>query len=142
MNGPARPRLALLGRHVARGLLEAYVNAPPLNVNCWAPPRSRVWRSDVWSLAFPRYPLPEDFRRDPDAAKRQGLTRYVTEYNERMRALAAREPGRVLLLRTEELDDPATRRRMGDFLGVEVGAAPVRLNIQTTSDSHAAAYQF
>jgi hypothetical protein len=78
--------------------------------------------------------LPEGARRYPVKAKEDLVRRYVVEYNDRLRQLAARMPDRVLLLRTEELDTPATRRRISEFVGLPVGTAKVHLNMGTDAD--------
>ena len=38
-------------------------------------------------------------------------------------------PDRVLLLATEDLDSPATRAQITDFLQLQVGAQPIRRNV-------------
>ncbi len=53
------------------------------------------------------------------------------EYNARLQALAERLPDRILLLRTEELDLPATRQKISEFVRLPVGLSKVRLNVCT-----------
>ena len=62
------------------------------------------------------------------------IERYVSDYNERLRALTAGYPRHLLLLRTEELDLAATRDDISEFLGLPVTREKLRLNLGTMTD--------
>lgn len=118
------------------------VTAKPRDHNHWVLPHNGLWYSDRWSPTFPQYAPPGDAVDDPAKAKSALIRRYVTEYNERLQTWAARAPGRVLLLRTEELGSPETRRRIADFIGLPPGAREIRLNVGTVADSQSTAFWF
>lgn len=115
--------------------VKSYMKIIPKTDNRWVAPYNGIWVSELWDPTYPHYEIPADARRDPDAAKRAHIRRYVVEYNERMRALAERDPERILLLRTEDLDDPATRQTISAFVGVPLAEESVRLNVHTSHDS-------
>jgi hypothetical protein len=105
------------------------------SLNHWA-----TWPNDIWAASpgdpsLPSYEIPPTADSDPDAAKRAMLRRYVSEYNESLVRLAAAQPQRVLLVRTEDLSDPDSYARMSDFLGCELRMPSVSLNVGTSSDS-------
>ena len=114
----------------------------PRDHNHWVTPRNRLWHRDRFDPSFPQYPMPEDAARNPEVAKEQLIRRYVSEYNDRLRGLAAHSPERILLLRTEELDDAATRQRISKFLGLPVGAEPLRLNTKSVTDAQSTEFWF
>jgi hypothetical protein len=99
-----------------------------------AAPHNGLWNSTRWSATNPGYDVPAGARDNPDEAKVAIIRRYVAEYNERVRAMAAREPRRFLLLRTEELDDLAARQKIEAFVGLPVTKAPIRLNVGSADD--------
>jgi len=94
-----------------------------------------LWNTNRWSTTRPAYRPPASAKADPDAAKVDLIRRYVVEYNERLRTLAARTPERFLLLATEELDSVATRQKIGDFLNLPVTETAVRLNVGMALES-------
>ena len=94
-----------------------------------------VWLANSWSPILNGYAVPDGARKDRDGARRSLYRRRIIDYKERMDALAARHPGRVLLLRTEELDEAATRTKIADFTGVPVTTSHIRLNAGNANDS-------
>jgi hypothetical protein len=114
--------------------VRSWVQVSHADTNHFVPPHNGIWLPDRWDPLYPHYDLPEGARRNPQQVLEQLVRRYVVEYNERLHALAARLPDRVLLLQTEELDRKATRRRIADFVGLPVGSTHVRLNVGTQSD--------
>jgi hypothetical protein len=115
--------------------VRSWMQVSPADINHFVAPYNRVWLSDRWDPLYPHYEVPGDAKRNPAMAKEQLVRRYVREYNERLHALAARLPDRVLLLRTEELDLPKTREELSRFIGLPVSLEPRRLNIGVDSDS-------
>lgn len=111
------------------------ITTEPWNFNYWVVPRNRIWQYDRWYPTHPNYPLPPHARRSPASAKEGLIRRYVTEYNDRLKQLAAEMPQRILLLRTEELNLPKTRERISHFLGASVGGEAVHLNVNTIADA-------
>lgn len=112
------------------------------SLNHWAVPGNGVWMlspADPW---YPSYAAPGNSADDPDAAKRAMITRYVAEYNQALERTADAYPGRVLLVRTEELSDPATYRAMSDFAGCEVIAPSAALNVGNTADGNQPEFTF
>jgi hypothetical protein len=57
------------------------------------------------------------------------IRQYVTDYNNRLKFLAERTPERMLLLRTEDLSEPSTRREISAFLGFHITEVPIHLNV-------------
>jgi hypothetical protein len=108
--------------------VRSWMAVSPPDVNHWVAPHNHIWPADKWDPLYPHYELPPDARRDPAHAKAQLIHRYVREYNERLTALADRYAGRILLLRTEQLDRAETRHEIGRFLGHAVEFETVRLN--------------
>jgi hypothetical protein len=111
--------------------VRSWMRVSPADVNHWVAPHNGIWPADRWDPLYPHYDPPSGARQDPRRAKEELAYRYVTEYNERLATLAARMPERVLLLRTEELDLPSTRRRMSEFLDLPVDLSARRLNVDT-----------
>lgn len=114
--------------------IRSWMGVLPEDVNCWVAPYSGIWRSHVWDPIMPHFGLPEGASHEPMWAKEQLVRRYVSSYHERLSALSKRWPERVLLLHTEELDVPATRRRISEFIGQRVDTSPIHLNIAVTTD--------
>jgi hypothetical protein len=102
--------------------------------NHWAPYGNGIWSAALWDPTYPTFSVPEDAREDPDGAKFQLIKRYVREYNDALRLLAARSPGRVMVLRTEELNDPTVQKTLFDFVGARGEIKTIRLNAGTTID--------
>lgn len=111
------------------------VSALPRDHNHWVMPHNGIWPSDRWSPTYPQYAMPDDVKQSRDQSKFALIKRYVAEYNERLHRIAAERPKRALLLRTEELDDAATRTKIADFLERPIAASAVRLNVGTIAHS-------
>jgi hypothetical protein len=103
-------------------------------VNHWAPSENGIWRETLWDSAYPTYPLDRGAIADPDGARLAAIRRYVREYNARMRALADECPDRLLLVRTEDLNDPVVQQRIGSFAGVSIMTGNYHLNAGTMAD--------
>jgi len=103
------------------------VHAPRFNP--WAMPHNGIWLPYRDDLGVPHFELPENAREDPDAARESMIRRYVTDYNNRLKALAERMPERMLLLRTEELSEPSTLREISQFLGLRIAEVPIHRNL-------------
>jgi hypothetical protein len=103
-------------------------------INHWLPPGTPGQPVAAWDLAYPSY-RPSGPETDQEAdGKRTLIGRYVDEYNARLERLAAADPRRWLLLRTEALDAPETRLRIYAHAGAAGHFVPVRLNAGTTED--------
>ncbi len=104
------------------------------SINHWVAGDNGIWHAALWDRTYPHYPIPAGADADPDAARHHLIRRYVDEYNAAMFALVARQTDRVLLLRTEQLDDRATQQRLFDFFGLPGDTSSIRLNVGTSSD--------
>lgn len=111
------------------------------SINHWAPPHNGIWQTAPWDPTYPSFPLPAGAADDPDRARQIAIAEYVRDYNARMRALADRYPDRVLLVATEDLDDPIVQRQVGEFAGVPAVGGAYRLNVGTVEDGKTA-YRF
>jgi hypothetical protein len=107
----------------------------PGTLNHWAVHGNGIWATSPGDPTYPSYRVPTQAISDPDAAKAAHIERYVVEYNERLASLAAANPGRMLLLRTEELSEPAAAQRIGQFAGVEIAMPQKSLNVGGNADS-------
>jgi hypothetical protein len=105
------------------------------SVNHWAPPENGIWATTLGDPSYPSYPIPSDLLANPDAAKAAQIERYVTEYNQTLALRAKAQPDRMLLLRTEELNDVATATRLGSFVGVSLAMPDTAFNVGSTADS-------
>jgi hypothetical protein len=112
------------------------------SLNHWVPPANHIWRPDDWFPFYPTYPMPSYAERDPDGAKAEVIRRYIRDYNERLQDLATRFAGRVMLIRTEELAEPAAQRMIFDFVGLPGKASQMRLNAETIADGVSRTYRF
>jgi hypothetical protein len=107
------------------------------SMNNWAPPDNVVWRPTRWDPTYPKYPLPFGVQAGSEEAylaKTAMITRYVTEYNQALSALAAAHEHRVLLIRTEDLNAPTTASRLRAFVGHEVTMPAQSLNVGNDND--------
>jgi hypothetical protein len=104
-------------------------------INHWAPRGNTLWRADSSDPTYPSYPMPADPIVNPDSAKAVMIERYVREYNETLASLAHGFAGRLLLVRTEDMSDPATVEQLSRFLGKPVTMPSRALNAGGTSDS-------
>lgn len=103
--------------------------------NIVASMHNKLWGISQWNPMRPDYPVPEDVGGDRERARELMVRRYVNEYNSKMTALAERLPGRVLLLHTEELDDPSTGRKVSDFVDLEIKLPTMRRNVGDRENS-------
>jgi len=102
------------------------------SMNNWAPADNGLWRTALWDPTYPKYPVPAGIVPDTDeaqAAKTMMITRYVTDYNQALRTFAAAQPQRVLLIRTEALNEPTTATRLQNFVGANVTMPARSLNV-------------
>jgi hypothetical protein len=104
------------------------------SVNHWAPPGNGIWPSNLWDPVYPQYPVPTDAESDPEPAKAALVRRYVDEYQQTIGRLAAAHPQRILVLRTEELNDSVTSARLSAHVGTQVTIPEAGLNAGTVSD--------
>jgi hypothetical protein len=102
--------------------------------NHWVPYGNGIWPAERWDATYPSYDVPPDAWRNPDSAKFELIMRYVQEYNEAMRARVARFPDRVMLIKTERLNDAAVQNAIYDFVGLTGVACRTQLNVGTTDD--------
>jgi hypothetical protein len=102
--------------------------------NHWVSYGNGIWAAARWDPAYPTYPVPEHATLDPDSAKLELIARYVQEYNDAMHALAQRFPAKVMLVRTETLDDKAVQNAIFDFVGLRGTVTRTHLNVGTTDD--------
>jgi Sulfotransferase domain len=111
---------------------EAFVRSVKPKMRSWNPyatPHNGIWKTYHGDPLCPHYELPENAWKDPDAARESLIRRYVTDYNNRLKALAQRMPERMLLLRTEELSEPSTLREISKFLGLRIVEVPIHRNL-------------
>ncbi len=102
------------------------------SMNNWAPPENGVWKPSLWDPTYPKYALPAGIAPNTDEAytlKTMMITRYITEYNQSLSAMAAAQPQRVMLIRTEALNDPVTTTRLRNFVGLDVTMPAKSLNV-------------
>jgi hypothetical protein len=115
--------------------VRSWTKALPEHINHWVASSNCIWPANAWNPCFPNYDPPDFAKCDPWTARESLIRRYVTEYNEHLRSLAALFPNRMLLLRTEDLDVVATREAISDFVGSPLSASIVRLNVGTITTS-------
>ena len=96
-------------------------------MNNWAPPNNGVWRPVQSDPNFPNYPIPTGIRPGTEdeayKSKKMMITRYVTEYNRSLDEIAVAQPQRVMLIRTEALNERDTATRLRIFVGADVDDA-------------------
>jgi hypothetical protein len=105
------------------------IEASARTFNPLAIPHNGIWQTSRVEPGFPHYDLPENARKDPAAARVGMIRRYVTDYNDRLKALAERMPERILLVRTEDLSEPSTLREISKFLDLRITEAPIHRNL-------------
>jgi hypothetical protein len=126
----AFPMTRMIG--VVRETVECVRSFKAIMQTRWNPfvhPHNGIWQTYHGDPLRPHYELPENARKDPNAAREGMIWRYVTDYNNRLNALAKQMPDRMLLLRTEELSEASTRRQISQFLGHGVTEVPIHLNL-------------
>jgi hypothetical protein len=102
--------------------------------NHWVPYGNGIWSAERWDPTYPTYAVPKHAWDDPNGAKFELITRYVREYNASARALARSCASNLLMLKTDDLSDPAMQRKLFDFVGASGAINAVRLNVGTTKD--------
>lgn len=112
------------------------------SINHWAPAENRIWVKHFYDPTYPTYALPDNSDKDPDAAKRELLRSYVREYNARLAALHDRMPKKVMLIRTEELNEPMQQQKIFDFVGLQGRVSAITLNFRKIGDGAVDAYRF
>ncbi len=115
------------------------------SANFWAPHNNGVWVAQTWDAAYPSYPVPPGLVAGTEAAENARLemvTRYVTEYNQALSALAQSDPQRVLLVRTEEMNDPETAQRISEHINQPIVVPTSALNVGTNTDGAQQSFWF
>jgi hypothetical protein len=102
--------------------------------NSWVPYGNGIWIAEFWDPTYPTYSVPSYSWINPDRAKYELIARYVREYNARLAVLAEQNPARIMLVRTEELSEPATQRRIFDFVNVTGRVSAIKLNVRSVID--------
>jgi hypothetical protein len=110
--------------------------------NPWAMPHNGIWLAYRDDLGVPHFELPENARDNPDEARESMIRRYITDYNDRLKALAQRMPERMALLRTEELSEPSTLRQISQFLGLRITDVPIHRNLGRREDNVESGFWF
>jgi hypothetical protein len=103
--------------------------------NHWVPYGNSIWVSHLWDPTYPTYSIPANSSKNPDGAKYELIARYIRQYNAQLAVLAARLPGQVMLVRTEELNEPATQMRLFDFAGASGSVSAINLNVRSVIDA-------
>ncbi len=114
----------------------------PNSVNHWVPPDNGIWCPTNWDSVYPTYRLPDNAKTDPDRAKAEVIRRYVSDYNRDLESLAARFPGRVMLIQTEKLGRTSVQQRLFNFTEHAGRLTRVRLNAGTADDGTSLDYKF
>ncbi len=116
-------------------VVRSFMRITEARENSHAPLHNGIWVATRWSPTREAIALSDDARRNPHAAKETQYRRAVTDYEARMAALAARLGDRFLQLRTEALDELATREKVGAFLGLGGPISLARRNVGSAHDS-------
>jgi len=111
-------------------------------LNHWAPAENGIWTPNLWDPTYPTYPVPANARTSPGAAKADMIKCYIGDYNTRLRASAAAEPERWLMVGTETLSNKETQQSIFDFLGRQGRLIERRFNETWTQDSDASPFWF
>ena len=110
--------------------------------NHWVPYGNGIWAAAQWDPTYPTYELPDNSKREPDRVKYDLITRYVREYNERLKDLATRMPERLMLANTEDLSDAVVQKAIFDFASIHGQVAEAKLNMGTTADGRKSDFKF
>lgn len=110
--------------------------------NHWAPYENNIWAHHLWDPTYPTFPVETGASKDPDRIKYELIKRYIFEYNAHLEEMATRAPKRVMLIRSNELNDPTTQTRIFEFVGMFGRVSSVNLNVGTVSDGEAANLKF
>src|SRR5262249_14286751 len=103
--------------------------------NHWVPYGNGIWSPHLWDPTYPTYSIPVESYKDPDRAKYGLIVRYIREYHAQLAVWATRLPRQVMLVRTEELNEPAIQRRIFDFAGACGRVSKINLNASSLTDS-------
>jgi hypothetical protein len=128
-----------------RSCVQSFVNIKrqgKTSTNHWAAHGNGVWNSSLGDPLYPKTQLPPTLSTDPDASKAAMIEQYVVEYNRRLEGLANSDSRRVLLVRTEQLSDPAAQSRFEALFGRPIVLPSRALNQGNTSDSDGEAFMF
>jgi hypothetical protein len=112
------------------------------SLNHWVSHGNGIWAASSWDPVYPSYTVPAYARDAVDCAKLDLIRRYVGEYNDRLVAVVERLPDRILLLRTEELNRPATQKRIFEFAGVQGRIVKLNLNVRDFSEGRHNDFRF
>jgi hypothetical protein len=110
--------------------------------NHWVPYGNRIWIAAGWDPTYPTYSVPSYSWINPDRVKYELIARYVREYNARLAAVAEQNPSRILLVRTKELGEPATQRRIFSFVNVNGRISMIKLNVRSVIDGNCTTIKF
>jgi hypothetical protein len=101
--------------------------------NHWVPYGNDVWATHSWDPTYPTYSIPIDVS-NPDRIKDALISRYVWEYNVQLKVLAERFANKVMLVKTEEFNEPTIQERIFDFAGVAGHVSKHNLNVRSVTD--------
>jgi hypothetical protein len=107
------------------------------SMNHWAGHGNCIWSPNIWDQTYPTYPVPERAIDHPDEARLAMIRRYVEEYNDRMKAMAARHPGSIVLFPTEDLNRPEVTARLCEIAGVPARTFDRKLNVNNVHEGEA-----
>ena len=110
--------------------------------NHWVPYGNGIWNAHLWDPTYPTYSVPRYALIDPDGAKYKLISRYVREYNAQLAVLAARMPGQVMLVKMDELSEPAIQKSIFDFAGRRGHVTELKLNVGSVIDAKSASFKF
>ena len=111
-------------------------------INHWVAHDGSFWKSALWDRFYPAYEpgrfglgTPESLVPGDFAARQHRLVKaYVEDYNAELAELKKQAGDRLLVLRTEELSQPATEERLQAFLGIAGVGLQAALNRGSTRD--------
>jgi hypothetical protein len=102
--------------------IESFMEKTRDKAHHWVP-ETAFTRRRRWNQCFPKY--------EPGTPKRAAVGRYYDEYYAATAALERAEPAVFMTVRTEQLGDEATQRRILDFLGVPAAAQRLSPGLKT-----------
>ena len=101
--------------------------------NHWVPHGNGIWAAHSWDPTYPTYSIPGNSS-NLDHIKYELIGRYVREYNAQLEIHAARFADKVVLVKTEELNEPAIQAKLFDFAGVTGHTSKHNLNVRSVTD--------
>jgi len=110
--------------------------------NHWVPYGNGIWIAHSWDPTYPTYAIPSSSERNPPRAKYRLITRYITEYNAKLRALAESMQRKVMLVPTPHISEVATQQKIFDFAGLSGQVTNVKLNIRSVQDARSPIFKF